>query len=168
MRRLAILLPLISGLLSAQVTYERLAAAAKEPQNWLTYSGGYASQRYSTLEAITPRNVKTLEQKWVFQAESLQKFEASPLVIDGVMYLTQPPNDVVAHRCPHGPHLLALPVQARARFQSMLRRREPRTRDSRRYPVHGNCRCPPDRHRRAQRQARCGTPRWPTMKPATP
>ena len=96
MQRLAILLSLIPTLLSAQVTYERLAAAAREPQNWLTYSGGYASQRYSTLEAITPRNVKTLEQKWVFQAESLQKFEASPLVIDGIMYLTQPPNDVVA------------------------------------------------------------------------
>src|SRR6478752_9173023 len=96
MRRLAILLPLISGLLCAQVTYERLAAAAKEPENWLTYSGGYASLRYSTLASITPRNVKTLEQKWVFQAESLQKFESTPLVLDGVLYLTQPPNDVVA------------------------------------------------------------------------
>ncbi len=96
MQRRAMLLSLIPALLSAQVSYERLAAAASEPQNWLTYSGGYASQRYSMLEGITPRNVKTLEQKWVFQAESLQKFEASPLVIDGIMYLTQPPNDVVA------------------------------------------------------------------------
>jgi alcohol dehydrogenase (cytochrome c) len=96
MKRGAILLSLIPGLLSAQVTYERLAAAAQEPQNWLTYSATYNSQRYSALDRITPRNVKTLEQKWVFQAESLQKFEATPLVIDGIMYLTQPPNDVVA------------------------------------------------------------------------
>src|SRR5260370_22082624 len=96
MQGLAMLLFLIPSLLCAQVSYERLAAAAREPQNWLTYSGGYASQRYSMLEGITPRNVKTLEQKWVFQAESLQKFETTPLVIDGIMYLTQPPNDVVA------------------------------------------------------------------------
>src|SRR2546430_17248744 len=96
MRRRTLGLFLIPGLLSAQVSYERLAAAAREPQNWLTYSGGYMSQRYSALDQIAPRNVKTLEQKWVFQAESLQKFEATPLVIDGVMYLTQPTNDVVA------------------------------------------------------------------------
>ena len=60
------------------------------------YSGTYMSQRYSALDQIAPRNVKTLEQKWVFQAESLQKFETTPLVMDGIMYLTQPPNDVVA------------------------------------------------------------------------
>ena len=53
MNRRALLLSLVPGLLCAQVTYERLAAAAKEPENWLTYSGGYASQRYSTLAAIT-------------------------------------------------------------------------------------------------------------------
>jgi alcohol dehydrogenase (cytochrome c) len=79
-----------------QVTASRLVRAADEPQNWLTYSGTYASQRYTALNQITPLNVKSLEQKWVFQAESLQKFESTPLVVDGVMYLTQPPNDVVA------------------------------------------------------------------------
>ena len=80
----------------AQVTSDRLVNAAAEPRNWLTYSGTYMSQRYSTLDQITPGNVAKLEQKWVFQAESLQKFETTPLVLDGVMYLTQPPNDVVA------------------------------------------------------------------------
>ncbi len=82
--------------LSAQVSDDRLAHAAEEPQNWLTYSGSYASQRYSTLTQITPQNVRMLEQKWVFQADSLQKFETTPLVVNGIMYLTQPPNDVVA------------------------------------------------------------------------
>ena len=96
MERRALLLCLIPGLLSAQVSYERLMRAAKEPQNWLTHSGSYTSQRFSALAQITPQNVKTLEQKWVFQAESLQKFETTPLVIDGILYLTQPPNDVVA------------------------------------------------------------------------
>jgi alcohol dehydrogenase (cytochrome c) len=83
-------------LLQAQVSYERLLRAAEEPQNWLTYSGTYASQRYSQLRQINATNVRTLEQKWVFQAESLEKFETTPLVVDGIMYLTQAPSDVVA------------------------------------------------------------------------
>ncbi len=95
-RRALVLLSLYPGILVAQVSYERLARAAREPQNWLMYSGTYMSQRYSALDQIAPGNVKTLEQKWVFQAESLQKFETTPLVLDGIMYLTQPPNDVVA------------------------------------------------------------------------
>src|SRR5499426_271505 len=80
----------------AQVTSERLLRSADDPQNWLMYSGTYSSQRYSGLRQITAANVKTLEQKWVFQAESLEKFEATPLVVDGIMYVTQAPSDVVA------------------------------------------------------------------------
>ena len=93
---LLILVSLIPCSLCAQVTSERLLHASDEPQNWLTYSGSYASQRYSALQQISATNVKNLELKWVFQAQSLQKFEATPLVVDGVMYLTQSPNDVVA------------------------------------------------------------------------
>src|SRR5690242_13681745 len=82
--------------LPAQVTWERLVNATREPQNWLTHSGTLQSQRYSTLSEITPDNVKNLELKWVFQARSFEKFEATPLVVDGVMYTVQAPNDVVA------------------------------------------------------------------------
>lgn len=84
----------VSGL--AQVISERLLRADEEPHNWLMYSGTYMSQRHSRLTQIGKSNVNQLELKWVFQAQSLQSFEASPLVVDGVMYLTQPPNDVVA------------------------------------------------------------------------
>jgi alcohol dehydrogenase (cytochrome c) len=90
---LALLLP---GALRAQVTSQRLLRASDEPQNWLTYSGSYMSQRYSSLKQIDPANVKNLELKWVFQAQSLQKFETTPLVVDGIMYLTQSPNDILA------------------------------------------------------------------------
>jgi alcohol dehydrogenase (cytochrome c) len=95
-RRTLFMLSLVPSILAGQVSYERLVLAAKEPQNWLMYSGTYMSQRYSALDQITPGNVSSLEQKWVFQAESLQKFETTPLVLDGIMYLTQPPNDVLA------------------------------------------------------------------------
>ncbi len=90
---LALLIPFA---LRAQVTPERLLHANDEPQNWLTYSGSYASQRYSLLKQVDPSNVKNLELKWVFQVQSLQKFETTPLVVDGIMYITQSPNDVVA------------------------------------------------------------------------
>jgi alcohol dehydrogenase (cytochrome c) len=81
---------------SAQVSSKRLLDAGSEPQNWLTYSGTYNSLRYSSLAQITPENAKDLEIKWIFQADSVQKLESSPLVVDGVMYLTQPPNDIIA------------------------------------------------------------------------
>ena len=93
---LLLLLLLMPCSLLAQVTSDRLLHASGEPQNWLTYSGDYSSHRYSPLQQISPANVKDLELKWVFQAQSLEKFESTPLVVDGVMYVTQAPNDVVA------------------------------------------------------------------------
>ncbi len=80
----------------AQVTPNRLVHAADEPQNWLTYNGSYSSQRFSTLPQITPQNVSTLRQEWILQVRSLEKFETTPLVVDGIMYITQSPNDVLA------------------------------------------------------------------------
>ena len=98
-RRIAILLSLVSlasSALHSQVSFDRLVRAADEPQNWLMYSGTYSGQRYSPLRQVDAANVKNLEMKWVFQAQSLNSFSATPLVVDGVMYLTQAPNDVVA------------------------------------------------------------------------
>ena len=80
----------------AQVTAERLLRSGAEPQNWLTYSGDYAGRRHSALNQINLQNVHDLELKWVFQAHSFEKFEATPIVVDGVLYTVQAPNDVVA------------------------------------------------------------------------
>ena len=80
----------------AQVSAERLRDSAREPQNWLTYNGSYASTHHSALNQLRPDNVSRLELKWVWQANSLEKLEATPLIVDGVMYLTDPPSDVVA------------------------------------------------------------------------
>jgi alcohol dehydrogenase (cytochrome c) len=89
---------LLAGTLgaSAQVTYERLLRADQEPGNWLMYSGNYAGHRYSALDQVNRGNVKNLEMKWAYQMRSLEKLEPTPLVVDGVMYVTQPPNDVIA------------------------------------------------------------------------
>ena len=82
--------------LEAQVTADRLARAAEEPQNWLTYSGGYFSQRYSLLTQITPDNVARLELAWILPNQVFGAWQSTPLVVDGVMYVTQRPNDVLA------------------------------------------------------------------------
>jgi alcohol dehydrogenase (cytochrome c) len=86
----------LTSALWAQVSFDRILAAGNEPQNWLTYSGSTMSQRYTTLSDITPQNVKNLELQWQFQARSLEKFEATPLVVDGILYTVQAPNNVVA------------------------------------------------------------------------
>jgi len=89
---------LAAGLVSAQapVSFDRIQNSSKEPQNWLTYSGNVLGQRYSELTQITPANVKNMEMQWAFQARSTEKFETTPLVVDGVMYITEAPNDVIA------------------------------------------------------------------------
>src|SRR5271169_2784135 len=97
MIRRALIFVLAAGLLAAQgVTFDRILNAAKEPQNWLSYSGSQTSQRYSALTQINPANAKNLELQWIFQARSLEKYEATPLVVDGIMYTVQDPDDVVA------------------------------------------------------------------------
>jgi len=94
--RLLLLLSAACASLPAQVSFDRILHADREPQNWLTYSGTFAGQRYSLLNQITTANAANLELQWVFQARSLEKFEATPLVVDGIMYTVQAPNDVVA------------------------------------------------------------------------
>jgi alcohol dehydrogenase (cytochrome c) len=90
----------VASVHAQQVSFERILQADREPQNWLTYSGGIFSRRYSGLTQITPANVKNLELQWVFQtrgpAEPTEKSEATPLVVDGVMYTVLSPNHVVA------------------------------------------------------------------------
>src|SRR6058998_2051790 len=65
--RTSLLLCLVTGFVSAQVTSDRLLHADKEPQNWLTYSGSYAGIRYSPLSQINRDNVKNLQLKWVYR-----------------------------------------------------------------------------------------------------
>ena len=82
--------------LRAQVTHERILKADAEPGNWLTYSGNYSGHRYSALDRINDGNVAQLRPLWAYQVNSLQKFETTPLVVDGIMYLSEPPSHVTA------------------------------------------------------------------------
>lgn len=83
-------------LMHAQVPYERIVRAEREPESWLTYSGNYGSHRFSGLSEITPGNAGALKPIWVYQIQQAGQIEMTPLVADGVMYITEPPSTVSA------------------------------------------------------------------------
>src|SRR5260221_3637334 len=72
------------------VTAQDLRDGLKNPSRWLTYAGDYANHRHSPLTQITPENVHRLTAQWQFQTDTLGKFEAAPLVLDGVIYGSGP------------------------------------------------------------------------------
>jgi alcohol dehydrogenase (cytochrome c) len=79
---------LLAGSAHAQVTFDRLLNSAKEPQNWMTYSGDYLGRRFSALDQVNTANVRALTAKWVYQTAATGKLETSPLVVDGILYAT--------------------------------------------------------------------------------
>jgi PQQ-dependent dehydrogenase (methanol/ethanol family) len=74
----------------ATVTAQDLRDGLKNPTRWPNYGGDYGNQRHSPLTQITPANVNRLTAQWQFQTDTLGKFEAAPLVLDGVIYITGP------------------------------------------------------------------------------
>ncbi len=72
----------------ANVDSQRLIDADKEPGNWLSYGRTYSEQRYSPLTRINAANADTLRLAWFADFDTARGQEATPLVIDGVMYLT--------------------------------------------------------------------------------
>ncbi len=78
------------------LTPQRLVLARSEPHNWLTYYGAYDAQRFSALNQIDSRNVARLRPAWTFQhpiitliaSLATYGFEAAPIVVDGVMYVS--------------------------------------------------------------------------------
>jgi alcohol dehydrogenase (cytochrome c) len=76
--------------------YARIAGAKAEPQNWPTYWGDYQSHHFSELTQITPANVASLQTSWVGPMLGENVLESTPIVVDGVMYVTGSPGDVTA------------------------------------------------------------------------
>jgi alcohol dehydrogenase (cytochrome c) len=74
----------------------RLLAAGEERSGWLTYGRDYANQRFSPLAQIDAGNVTRLRPAWQFRSGVSATFQATPLVVDGVMYLSLPFSHVVA------------------------------------------------------------------------
>ncbi|HTM50752.1 MAG TPA: PQQ-dependent dehydrogenase, methanol/ethanol family [Bryobacteraceae bacterium] len=86
MIRLALLGCGLAAVLAAQVRYEDIL---KGPGNdWLTYAGDYQGKRHSPLTQINRDNAGALVPKWVYRVDGANKLETTPLVYDGVMYIT--------------------------------------------------------------------------------
>src|ERR1700730_16109439 len=75
-----------------QITGRDLLEGLKNPSRWLTFSGDYTGQRHSPLKQLTPQNVAGLLPQWILQTDNPgfpgRGIETSPIVIDGVMYVT--------------------------------------------------------------------------------
>ena len=83
--------------LAQNVSYDRILHSQSEPQSWLTYGGSYSSQQFSSLKQITRENISNLKVAWMYQpSKPVSNLEASPIVADGVMYITEPPSTVTA------------------------------------------------------------------------
>lgn len=95
-RRVAAAILTMAGVaapLSAQsITDADLAKGLSDPTRWLVVSGTYDGQRLSPLTQITPANVGQLAPQWTFQAGVTGQFEATPVVLNGILYVTGPQN----------------------------------------------------------------------------
>ena len=89
MTRLALLLPLLALIASAQ--------DGSTSANWPNYLGTTYGWRHSTLNQVTTANVKRLVPTWVFQTGDYEGgLQVTPIVIDGVMYISTSRNRVFA------------------------------------------------------------------------
>ncbi len=75
---------------------ERLRAAEREPGAWLSYGRGYLQQRFSPLAEIDQSSIRELRPAWIAQTGIASTFQATPLVADGVMYVSAPGGHVLA------------------------------------------------------------------------
>lgn len=78
------------------VTHERLINSKANYADWLMYGGNYEGWRFSALTDINRQNVNKLQAAWIFQTGVPAQMQASPVVADGVMYLTAAYNKIFA------------------------------------------------------------------------
>ena len=96
----AVLLSLVGPALAADIPANvdgaRIIAADKEPGNWMSTGRTYDEQRYSPLKQISDKNVGQLGLAWSYKLDLDRGVEATPIVVDGVMYTTGPFSVVYA------------------------------------------------------------------------
>jgi alcohol dehydrogenase (cytochrome c) len=78
------------------VSQDQLNAAAKDTNNFLHTNGNYDQTRYFPGKQIDTSNVGKLHPAWIFQTEVKESMETTPIVVDGVMYVTTAFNHVYA------------------------------------------------------------------------
>src|SRR3984957_9780233 len=90
MRIFIALLASAAGLMGQGTTADMLLKPPAD--SWPAYHGDYSGRRHSSLTQITPDNVRNMGLAWAFQTEQTQTLKCSPLLVDGVLYITAPDN----------------------------------------------------------------------------
>jgi len=86
----------------AKIADAQIVHADEHPGNWLTYGRTYSEQRFSTLKQISDQNVSRLGLAWYLDLDTNRGQEATPLVVDGVMYFTTAWSKVFAVKAATG------------------------------------------------------------------
>ena len=81
---------------AAEITDQRLLDAGSDRSEWLMNGRTYSADRFSPLDQITTGNVSKLAPAWIYQTGKPATFQATPLVADGVLYLSEPMSSVTA------------------------------------------------------------------------
>ena len=86
----------LSGMDAGPVSPSMLVAGNRVANRWIQYGGDYANHRHSPITRLTPEAVPNLRVAWAFPTGTLGQFEVSPVVYDGVMYVTSSYNRLFA------------------------------------------------------------------------
>ena len=89
----------------AAVDASRLIHADQDPGNWMSYGRTYSEQRFSPLKLINDQNVGQLGLAWYVDLDTRRGQEATPIVVDGVMYFTTAWSKVFAVKAASGEKL---------------------------------------------------------------
>jgi len=82
---------------AADITWDRLLNADKDPNNWLMYHGSYKGWHYSALDQINKNNVKNLKVAWIHSPSTGKRgIQSFPLVADGILYYTSTTGQIWA------------------------------------------------------------------------
>ena len=81
---------------AAAVDTDAIIHADDHPGDWLSHGRTYSEQRFSPLDKISTKTVKDLGVAWQYRTYSVRGLEASPIVVNGVMYITESWSKVVA------------------------------------------------------------------------
>ena len=100
----------------ADVDGNRIVNADSEPGSWLTHGRTYSEQRYSPLDKVTTANVSTLGLAWFADLDTNRGQEATPIVVDGVIYISTAWSKVKAYDAKTGKPLWAFDPQVPGQF----------------------------------------------------
>jgi len=90
---------------ASDVTNQRLLGANDEPHNWLSHGRTYAEQRFSPLDQVNLTNIENLSLAWYYDLRDHNVVEATPIVVDGKMYVTGAMGVLYAMDAATGEHL---------------------------------------------------------------